>query len=333
MKVKGIVRVSLIVVIAVIALIGSIYTVQEQEQAVVTTFGNASLVSSPGIHLRAPFVSSLEKVSTAINGFSLGYDIQTREPIESESLMITADYNFVNVDFYIEYRVVEPIRYVYGSESPLSILKTLAQSYIRDTVGLYSVDDVITTGKNVIQAEIKEKLGNRLVEENIGLQLVNVTIQDSTPPTQEVLQAFKSVETAKQGKDTALNKAQQYKNEKLPAAEAQVDQITQNAEAQKQARINEAQGQVSRFNALYAQYKLNPLITRQRMFYEAMEEVLPSVKIYVTNGGDVQTLLPLESFIGNAGAATPAPAGSEAATAGSQAGASSSPNDASKEEK
>ena len=103
------------------------------------------------------------------------------------------------------------------------------------------MDDVLTTGKNEIQGKIREMIMKNIEEQDIGIQLVNITIQDSEPPTQEIMRAFKAVETAKQGKETALNNANKYRNEKMPEAQAQADQIVQDAEAQKQVRINEAQ--------------------------------------------------------------------------------------------
>jgi len=130
---------------------------------------------------------------------------------------------------------------------------------------------------------------------------VNITIQDAEPPTVEVMEAFKAVETAKQGKETAINNANKYRNEELPAAEAQVDQITKEAESTRQARINEAEGQVARFNAMYQEYKKNPLITKQRMFYEAMEDILPDLKVIIDNSkGGVEKILPIEPLLGGA---------------------------------
>ncbi|MBC8545973.1 FtsH protease activity modulator HflK [Clostridiaceae bacterium NSJ-31] len=294
------IKIVVLLAVAAVLLLNSMYSINEQEQAVVTTFGSPATVSTPGLHFKVPFLQQVEKVSTVINGFPIGYDIETKEPIEAESLMITSDYNFVNVDFFVEYKVSDPIKYLYSSQNPVMILKTLAQSYIRDTIGLYPVDNVITTGKNEIQAEIKEKLIDRLEKEDLGLQLVNITIQDATPPTAEVLEAFKAVETAKQSKETSINNANKYKSEQEPAAVAKVDEIIKNAEATKQSRINEAEGQVARFNAIYEEYTKNPLITKQRMFYETMEELLPSLKIVIDDGsGGVDKFLPLDSFAAN----------------------------------
>ena len=137
-----------------------------------------------------------------------------------------------------------------------------------------------------------------LEQQEIGLMLTNITMQDSEPPTTEVMEAFKKVETAKQGKETTLNNAEKYRSEKLPEAEAEADQIIKNAEAAKQTRINEAEGQVARFNAIYEEYRKNPEITKERMYYEAMETVLPDVKLVIDSGDGVEKVLPLEKFSG-----------------------------------
>jgi len=277
-----VVVVALVVLLGVTAL-GSFYTIGEQENAVVTTFGVPQTVTSPGLHFKIPYAQHVQKVDMTIKGFSIGYDLKTDESKPEESLMITSDYNFVNVDFFLEYRVTDPVKYLYNSQDAVSILKTLAQSYIRDTIGLYPVDDVITSGKSQIQAEIKEKIMTRMEQEDLGIQLVNLTIQDAEPPTSEVLAAFKDVENAKQGKDTALNNANKYRSEQIPKAEAQADQILRRAEAAKEARINEAAGQVARFNAMYEEYSKFPHITMQRMYYETMETLLPGLQVILTD--------------------------------------------------
>lgn len=273
------------------------YTIGEQEQAVVTTFGKPQAVSAPGLHFKIPFIQMVEKVDTTIKGLSIGYDLNTDISKEEESLMITSDYNFVNVDFFLEYKVSDPIKALYASENPVMILKNMAQGCIRSVIGSYDVDSVITTGKSEIQSKIKTMLMEQLENQDIGIQLVNISIQDAEPPTDAVKEAFKAVETAKQGKETAINNANKYRSEQLPQAEAEVDQILKEAEAQKEARINEAQGQAARFNALYEEYNKYPLITKQRMFFETMQEILPDLEVIIDNGdGSVQKILPLDSF-------------------------------------
>ena len=285
-----------VVVAAAIVAMNSTYQIREQEQVVLTTLGKAQAVTQPGLHFKIPFVQQIQKVNTTIQGFAIGYDEDTNETITSEAVMITSDYNFIDVDFFIEYKVADPVKAVYASADPIKILKNLAQSSIRNVIGSYDVDSVLTTGKNEIQSSIKEVLIKQLEKHDIGLTLVNVTIQDSEPPTAEIMEAFKNVETAKQGKETAINNANKYKNEKLPTAEAEADKIIKEAEAYKQERINEATGQVARFNAMYEEYIKNPTVTKQRMFYEAMEDVLPELELIIDSSNGVQKVLPLDSF-------------------------------------
>ena len=286
------------VILAGVLSTGSFYQIGEQEQAVLVTFGKPQAVTETGLHFKIPLIQQVRKVNTTIQGFPVGYSMDSNESVESESMMITSDYNFINVDFFVEYRISDPVQYLYASREPEEILQNISQSCIRNVIGSYTVDDVLTTGKSEIQANIKEMIVKELDSQNIGLQLINITMQDSEPPTQEVMEAFKAVETAKQGKETAINNANKYRNEKLPEAEAQADQIIKEAEAEKQTRINEAEAQVARFNAMYEEYVKNPVVTKQRMYYEAMEEVLPGLKIVVDNGSGVEKVLPLEPFTG-----------------------------------
>lgn len=293
------------------------YQIQEQEQAVLSTFGVPKAVPETGLHFKIPLIQQVYKVNTTIQGFPIGYDINSNETITHEGVMITSDYNFIDVDFFVEYRIADPVRYLYASQQPEEILKNISQSCIRTVIASYKVDDVLTTGKSEIQGKIKEMIMKKMEEQDVGIQLVNITIQDSEPPTQEVMRAFKAVETAKQGKETALNNANKYRNEKLPEAEAKADQIIQDAEAEKQVRINQAEAEVARFNAMYEEYSKNPAVTKQRMFYEAMEDVLPGLKIIVDNGSGTQKVLPLDSFTSEGNSETDI-AGNSSSTQASQ---------------
>ena len=294
-KVKKVIIVVCVGAFAVITAFQSFYSLQEDEYAVVQTFGYAQVVEEPGIKFKIPYIQTVHKVSKASKQFAVGYDLETDETIQKESFMITSDYNFVNVDFYFEYQITDPIKYFYASEEPETIVKNLAQSYIRDTVGTHTVDEVLTTGKYEIQSEIKTKLQERLELEDIGIQITNAVIQDAEVPTDAVAQAFKNVEDAKQSMETAINNANADANTRIPAANAEADKIIKDAQAEKESLIAEAEGQVARFNSLYEEYIKFPLITKERMFYETLEEVLPGMNIYITDGS-TQTLLPLDSF-------------------------------------
>lgn len=290
---------SIIIGLAIIAslVFGSAYQVGEQEQAVILTFGKPTGVQTSGLHFKIPYVQRIVKVETTVKGLAIGYQQDSLEYVEDESLMITGDYNFVNVDFFVEYKVSDPTKALYSSANPISILKNLCQSSIRTVIGQTNVDDVLTSGKAEIQAKTKEIVLAKMAEFDIGIQLISISIQDAEPPTQEVLSAFKAVETAKQSKETAINNANKYKNEELPAARAKADKILQSALADKEKRINEAKGQVARFNSMYAEYVKYPEITKKRMFYEVMENIMPDLKVIIDDGnGTTQKFLPLAPF-------------------------------------
>lgn len=294
-KVVSVVTTIIAVIFILIIFCGSWYTLDEDEYGVVKTFGQVEVIEEPGFKLKVPVFQTVKKINKASRQFSIGYDLETEAQIDRESFMITSDYNFVNVDFYFEYYVNDPVAYLYASENPEIIVKNLAQSYIRDTVGTHNVDEVLTTGKYEIQSQIKELLVARLEKENIGIMITNAVIQDADVPTADVAQAFKNVEDAKQGMETAINNANADANTRIPSAKAEADKIVKDAQAEKESLIANAEGQVARFNSLYEEYKKFPLITKERMFYETMESVLPNMDIYITDG-NTETLLPLEEF-------------------------------------
>ena len=279
------------------------YTVDDKQQAVVTTFGKVTEVTDAGVHFKLPFgIQQVEKVDVNVyQKIELGYssDGGGYSVNESESAMITGDYNIVNVDFFVEYKISDPVQYLYSSNKPELILRNLIQSQVRNVVGSSTVDAVLTDGKENIQMQVKELVSTILEEYQIGLTLVDVKIQDAEPPTQEVVEAFKAVETAKQQAETVINDAKAYQNAQLPLAQAEADKKIQNAEYLRQKRINEGTQQVAMFEAMYAEYALNPAITRSRMYYETISQILPDVKLYVNtgDGSNLQTLLPLESLV------------------------------------
>ena len=301
-------RAFLIALVLVIAMgaMTCFYTVNDKQQAVVTTFGRVTDVVDAGVHFKLPFgIQQVHKVDVNVyQKIELGYSSTGNDyygvAVDNESSMITGDYNIVNVDFFIEYKISNPERYLFFSDQPELILKNLIQSQVRNVVGSSTVDSVLTDGKENIQMQVKALVTDILAEYDIGLTLVDVKIQDAEPPTQDVIEAFKAVEAAKQKAETVVNDAKAYQNAQLPLAKAQADKTIQNAEYLKQKRINEAYEQVAMFNAMYEEYAKNPQITKSRMYYEAIQEILPGVKLFIntsTSGDDVQMLLPLESLV------------------------------------
>ena len=303
-KYFGAAVIAIIILLAAVTVFTSIYTVNDKQQGVVTTFGKVTSIVDPGMHIKAPFgIQEVQLVNVNVRQkIEIGYRSEpdgTNETYESESKMITGDYNIVNADFFVEYQISDPVKYLYNSKQPDLILKDLVQSQIRNVVSSYDVDMILTTGKNEIQAKIKEAVVAELADYDIGLAVTEIRIQDAEPPTAEVIEAFREVETAKQDKETAINVANAYQNSEIPKAEAESDKVLKEAEYYRQDRINEAKKQVAMFNAMYGEYALNPQITKTRMYFEAIEKVLPGVKIYIdASDGTTQKLLPLESFAG-----------------------------------
>lgn len=292
------------VLILILLVLGtSFYTVSDKEVAVVTTFGSVTKSTYAGVHFKLPLgIQKIQRVDVeGIHKIELGYVTNkdgTVTSVNDESDMISGDFNIVNVDFFIEYKIINPEKYLYSSDNPKSVLKMLAQSQIRNVIGSSNVDLVLTEGRENIEIAVKDLIIDELQTYDIGVSLYTIKIQDSDPPTDEVRTAFKAVETAKQDSETAENNALAYREQMMPKAEAEANKLLQNAAYLKKNRVNEAEEEVALFKAMYGQYSLNPEMTRTRMYYEIIEKILPGVKLYIdTSDGNITKVLPLESLI------------------------------------
>ena len=304
-KIKNIAIIASVVLVLLIGITTCYYTVDDKQQAVVTTFGKVTDITDPGLHFKLPFgIQQVHKVDVNVyQRIELGYSSDNKGGYNiknDESTMITGDYNIVNVDFFVEYKISDPVQFLFSPNDPEAILRNLIQSQVRNVVGSAAVDSVLTDGKENIQMQVKELVIQILAEYDIGLSLVDVRIQDAEPPTAAVVEAFKAVETAKQTAEAVVNEAKAYQNAQLPNAEAQANKLLQNAQYLKQKRINEATEAVAMFEAMYAEYVRDPEITRSRMYYEAISQILPGVKVYINTGeaGSMNMLLPLETLTG-----------------------------------
>ena len=291
-----------VILILAIVVFNSWYTVTDQQQAVVLTFGKVTAIEGAGMHFKFPDpIQSVLKVPVQkTQKLELGYRDQgdgKYTSVDEESKMITGDFNIVKIDFFIEWKISDPEKYLFRSADPEKILRNSSLSAARSVVGSASIDEVLTSGKLAVQNDIKERLINNLEEYDIGVQVLEVKVQDSEPPNQEVKQSFKNVENAKQSKETAINEANKYKNAEFPKAQSEADRVVRNAESQKETKINEANGQVAKFQKMYEEYKNFKEITKTRLYLEAMEEILPGIQVYIDNGsGSIQKLLPLKPF-------------------------------------
>jgi membrane protease subunit HflK len=293
-----------IIIVVIVFLFATMgwYTVTGQERAVVTTAGRYTTTTEAGLRFKIPILQRAHKVNMTIQGMELNYSSQPQAAQtfaqmfdRQENLMITNDFNIVSVDFYAEWRVTDPRKYLFNSERPMYILKYIIQSSARDIISAYNVDSVLTDGRFEIQTNVRELVNNVLNDYDIGMMVTNNIIQDAEPPTEEVVLAFKSVEDARQRRETLINEANRYFNENIPFARAEADGIIRSAEAVREGRINEATGQVARFNEMFNQYIRYPEITRTRMYLETIEEVMPGMTVFIdsTDGGNLLKMLDL----------------------------------------
>ncbi len=280
-------------------LYSSVFTIEEMDQGVITTFGRYTKTVEPGLHFKMPWpIQSLYKVSVRrTRKLELGYyqDLEGgyHSQDDDNALTITGDMNVVDIDFFLEWQISDPVAWLFQSQDPESILEFMLASSVRSVVGTKTIDETLTTGKIEIQNEVKEMLLKKLEQNPIGVRVVDVKINNSSPPTEEVARAFRDVETAKQNKDTAINEANKYRNLRLPAARSTADQILRQAEAYKEARIKTAEGERDHFLAIYKQYKSHKDITAHRLYLETLSEILSRANVYVNQSEQVRTFLPL----------------------------------------
>lgn len=281
-------------------LFSSAYTVQENQVAVVQTFGRYTKMAEAGLHFKFPWpVQSVKLVDAKrTHKMEIGYyqDEQGNfhdSTDDDDQILITGDMNVIDIDFFMEYKISDPVTYLFVADRPEIILKNMLMSSARSIIGSSSIDEALTTGKFKIQGEIKELLTQKLKENDIGLAITDLKINDSEPPTEEVNAAFRDVETAKQKRDTTINNANQYKNSRLPAARGEADRILKEAEAKAKARENEAKGLKERYETMYEAFKHFQTISKERMYLEAMRDILPQVELVLDTEGGIQKYMPL----------------------------------------
>lgn len=303
LKFKPIVVSVLLIIFVIVSVVSGIYFTDEQQIGFTSMFGYNTMIEGPGMHFKVPFLSQKHVYDATIKGMPIGFVLETNESQEKDSLMITSDFNFVNIDFYIEYRISDPIEYCYGTDDPEGVLKNIAQASIRNTVGLYDVDAVMTTGKGEIEMVVREDIIKELEKHNLGITVGNVTIQDSEPPV-KTASAFTAVSDARTNAEEVINEAHAYENEKIPAAEAQAEEVKQAATASKTERVNAAKEEVARFEALFTEYQNNPYTVKQRLYYEALQEVLPNMEIII--GSDAKVIYVKDNSASGVGTAVAA---------------------------
>lgn len=291
---------SLFSIVALIAVFTSWYTVDESEQAVVITFGQADeTITDSGLHFKLPWpVQKVEILSKETYSLQFGYE-QTEDGViesyDNETKMITGDENIVLTDLVVQWKITDPKKYLFNSEDPKQILHNATSSAIRSIIGSSTIDNALTNGKADIELFTRDLLVSLVDKYDIGVSILGVKLQDVELPNKEVRAAFTAVTDARETKSTKTNEAAKYKNQKLSEAQGEVSAIKSRAEGEKIARIQQAEGEVAIFNDLYKEYEGNKDITRQRLILETLENVLPNTQIYIMNDdGETLKYLPLQ---------------------------------------
>lgn len=291
----------LMAIVGIIVVTTSWYTVDESEQAVVITFGQADeTIQDSGLHFKLPWpIQSVEILSKETYSLQFGYKQNpdgTVEAFDKETKMITGDENIVLTDLVVQWRIVEPKKYLFSSQEPRAILHNATSSAIRSIIGSSTIDEALTDGKADIEAETRELLVSLIEKYDIGIGVLGVKLQDVEVPNAEVRAAFTDVTDARETKNTKINEAEKYENQRVSEAVGEAAAILSKAEGEKASRIEQATGEVALFNQLYDEYRLNKDITRERLVLETLEAVLPNAQIYIMNddGSGTMKYLPIQ---------------------------------------
>ncbi len=288
----------LAVAIALVAgALTSVYTVQPEERAVVKRFGAVIGITDPGLGFRIPFgIDRIQRVATErvlkeefgfrTEGVRAGRTRYSEKAFEDESLMLTGDLNVIDVEWVVQYRVRDPIRFLYRVREPTRTLRDISESVMRRVVGNRLGSDVLTVARVDIQAQARDEIQAVMDQYDTGIHVITVELQDVVPPPR-VQPAFNEVNEARQERERTINEAQKRVNQQIPQAEGAALRRVAEAEGYATERVNRALGESARFSAVLAEYQAAPEVTRTRLHREAIERLLPRVGrvVVVQEGG------------------------------------------------
>lgn len=295
--------------IAILALVGvliwsSWFTVQPEETGIVQRFGAVIRTVGPGLHFKLPYgVETVRLVPTARVlkeefGFRTvatpaGQRTQYADKaFKDVSLMLTGDLNVIDVQWIVQYRIEDPIHFLFHVRSTRQTIRDVAESVMRRVVGNRLGSDVLTVGRVAVSTEVKEEMQKILTEYETGVRLVTVELQDVTPPD-SVKPAFNEVNEARQDREKTINQAQEQANREIPKARGEATRAITEAEGYAVERVNRATGEATRFRAVLDEYQRAPEVTRRRLYLEAMSGILPEAKsLYIVDGAQ-KALVPL----------------------------------------
>ena len=287
--------------VAVALLWTSFYTVHSDSVAVVQRFGRYIKEVPPGLHMKIPFgadVITIVPVKRQLKqefgfetpGASDAY--QVPRDADAETQMVTGDLNAALVEWVVQYRVADPLKFLFQIREPRNTLRDVSESVMREVVGDRTVDEVLTIGREEIEVEALARMQSLATKYELGVSIDQVQLKNVNPP-QPVQGSFNEVNQAQQEKEKLINEARREYNRVIPLAEGERDQRIREAEGYRLRRVNEAEGDVARFNAVLTEYLKAPEVTKRRIYIETLQQVLPLLRSKVILDEAGQQILPL----------------------------------------
>lgn len=291
-----------IILVAVIFFATGLYTVNPEEVGVIQRFGKYLSTTQPGLHFKIPFgVDKLTKVKVKLVfkeefGFrTLQAGVRTKYSSQSynnEAIMLTGDLNIADVEWIVQYRIKDPVKYMFKVRNVEETMRDVSESVIREVVGDRSVDEVIVLNRKEIADKSQQMLQEQLDIYEVGLEIITINLQNVNPP-EAVQPAFNNVNSAKQEKERIINEAWQKYNQVIPEAEGRAKRTIEEAEGFAVNRVNRANGDANRFIQMYNTYRYSKTVTKKRLYLEMMEKVLPKVEKKYIIDDKANNVLPL----------------------------------------
>ena len=281
----------------VVWLLTGVYIVGPDEVGIIRTFGEHTRVTQSGLNWKFP--SPIETANTPkvteVKRIEIGFRSLKNgqyRTVEKESLMLTGDENIVDAEMIVQYKIKDPVSYLFKIVQPELTVREAAEASLRTVVGRNMIDETLTTGKFTIQEETKLQLQSILDNYESGIHVVAVQLQDVSPP-KEVIGAFKDVASAKEDKNRMINQAEGYRNDVIPKARGEAEAMIRDAEGFRESRIKRAEGDAAKFTTILKEYKKAKSITEKRLYLETMEKVLPGIEKIIIPDKDSGNMLNL----------------------------------------
>jgi len=294
--------VPIIFILLVLWLLTGVYSVGPDEVGVVRTFGKYTRVAQSGLnwHFPLPIETVNTPKVTEVKRIEVGFRTLRNgqyRAVDQESLMLTGDENIVDAEMIVQYKIKDPVAYLFNIVAPELTVRAAAEASLRTVVGRNKIDETLTTGKFTIQEETKELLSLILDKYESGIHVVAVQLQNVSPP-KEVLGAFKDVASAKEDKNRMVNQAEGYRNNVIPKARGEAESMIRDAEGFRESRVKRSEGDAAKFTTVLKEYRKAKSITEKRLYLETMQKVLPGIEKFIVpdkDSGGILNLLNLNT--------------------------------------